>query len=92
MKHAADIMREITTASHEQSAGINQINQAMAQIDDMTHKNAALVEEAAGSAESLRQQAVDLTSLVNSFRLVRHSTAVLRGAVRASKPRKPEVR
>jgi len=92
VKHAADIMREITTASHEQSAGINQINQAMAQIDDMTHKNAALVEEAAGSAESLRQQAVDLTSLVNSFRLVRHSTAVLRGAVRASKPRKPEVR
>jgi len=53
VKRAAEIMHEITAASQEQSAGIDQINQAVVQMDDMTQQNAGLVEEAAASAESL---------------------------------------
>ncbi|MBR7777167.1 PAS domain-containing methyl-accepting chemotaxis protein [Undibacterium rugosum] len=71
VKRAADIMHEITTASQEQSSGIEQINQAITQMDDVTQQNAGQVEEAAASAESLRQQARALTDLVNAFRLVR---------------------
>ncbi|MBC3931513.1 methyl-accepting chemotaxis protein [Undibacterium curvum] len=74
VKRAADIMHEITTASQEQSSGIDQINQAITQMDDVTQQNAGQVEEAAASAESLRQQAKALTELVNSFRLVRNAT------------------
>ena len=73
VKKAADIMHEITTASQEQSSGINQVNQAITQMDDMTQQNAGLVEGAAASAESLHQQADALIELVNSFRLVRGS-------------------
>ncbi len=73
VKRAADIMHEITTASQEQSSGIDQINQAITQMDDVTQQNAGQVEEAAASAESLRQQAKALTELVNSFRLVRNA-------------------
>ncbi|MBC3934553.1 PAS domain-containing protein [Undibacterium sp. CY7W] len=75
VKRAADIMHEITTASQEQSSGIEQINQAITQMDDVTQQNAGQVEEAAASAESLRQQARALTDLVNAFRLVRHAAA-----------------
>ncbi|MFZ6863200.1 methyl-accepting chemotaxis protein [Undibacterium sp. Ji67W] len=71
VKRAAEIMHEITAASQEQSAGIDQINQAVVQMDDMTQQNAGLVEEAAASAESLKQQANALIDLVNSFTLVR---------------------
>ena len=70
IKHAAEIMHEITVASQEQSAGIDQINQAVGQIDDMTQQNAGLVEEAAAAAEDLKHQAHALTDLVNSFKLV----------------------
>ena len=71
VKRAADIMRDITVASQEQSAGIEQVNQAVTQMDDMTQQNAALVEQAAAAAESMKAQAVVLSELVNSFSLVR---------------------
>lgn len=70
VKRAADVMREITTASREQSEGIDLINQAMMQMDDMTQQNAALVEQAAAAAESMRAQALELNELVNTFKLV----------------------
>jgi len=76
VKRAAEIMHEITAASQEQSAGIDQINQAVVQMDDMTQQNAGLVEEAAASAESLKHQANALTELVNSFKLVRGASAM----------------
>jgi len=75
VKRAAEIMHEITAASQEQSAGIDQINQAVVQMDDMTQQNAGLVEEAAAAAESLKNQAHTLTALVNSFMLVRNANA-----------------
>jgi len=71
VKRAAEIMHDITVASQEQSSGIEQINQAVTQMDDMTQQNAALVEQAAASAESLRVQAHSLSDLVDSFVLVK---------------------
>ena len=70
VKRAAGIMSEITVASHEQSAGIEQVNQAIIQIDQVTQQNAALVEQAATAAESMQEQAVKLAQLLSAFKLV----------------------
>jgi methyl-accepting chemotaxis protein len=64
-----DIMGEITAASQEQTEGIEQINQAVVQMDQVTQQNAALVEEAAAAAESLQDQASNLTEIVGIFKL-----------------------
>jgi len=69
VKRVTDIMSEIAAASHEQSAGIEQVNQAVGQMDEMTQQNAALVEEAAAAAESPREQAVKLAEAVSVFRV-----------------------
>jgi methyl-accepting chemotaxis protein len=63
------VISEIAGASREQSAGIDQINEAVAQMDRVTQQNAALVEEAAAAAESMRTQAGDLAAAVAVFRL-----------------------
>ncbi len=60
---------EITTAAHEQSDGIGQVNRAVGQLDQMTQQNAALVEQSAAAAESLRDQASRLASVVATFQL-----------------------
>jgi methyl-accepting chemotaxis protein len=62
-------MAEITAASNEQSTGIEQVNQAIAQMDEVTQQNAALVEEAAAAAASLEDQAANLSELVDVFRI-----------------------
>ncbi|MFZ6750863.1 methyl-accepting chemotaxis protein [Undibacterium sp. Ren11W] len=62
-----DIVNEIMSASREQSTGIEQINQAIMQMDDVTQQNAALVEEAAAAAGALQQQADDLEKVVSTF-------------------------
>jgi methyl-accepting chemotaxis protein len=64
-----DIMGEIMAASQEQGAGIEQINQAIAQMDQVTQQNASLVEEAAAAAESMQDQARALTQVVSLFKL-----------------------
>jgi len=69
VKCVADIMSEIATASAEQSSGIEQVNQAVTQMDDVTQQNAALVEETAAAAESLEEQAGALSDTVTHFRL-----------------------
>jgi methyl-accepting chemotaxis protein len=69
VKRVTDIMAEIALASQEQNAGIEQINQAMTQMDQVTQQNAALVEEAAAAAESMQEQAVHLAQAVNVFKL-----------------------
>jgi len=63
------IVSEITAASNEQSQGIEQIGQAIAQMDGVTQQNAALVEEAAAAAQSLQDQAVRLNAAVAVFKL-----------------------
>jgi methyl-accepting chemotaxis protein len=64
-----DIMVEISNAGHEQSAGIEQINQAVTEMDTVTQQNAALVEEAAAAAEALQEQAANLERIVSVFRV-----------------------
>ena len=64
----SDIMGEISAAGVEQSAGIAQVNEAIAQMDAVTQQNAALVEEAAAAAASLQQQARGLSATVGLFR------------------------
>ncbi len=69
IKRVTDIMSEITAASVEQSAGIEQVNLAITQMDEVTQQNAALVEEAAAAAESLEEQAQNLSVSVGTFKV-----------------------
>lgn len=67
VKKVSDIIAEIAAASSEQSSGIEQVNKAVMQMDEMTQQNAALVEEAAASSESLDEQAQGLDRLITFF-------------------------
>jgi methyl-accepting chemotaxis protein len=69
IRRVTDIVGEITAASHEQTQGIEQINQAITQMDQVTQQNAALVEEAAAAAGSLQEQATVLAEVVGVFKL-----------------------
>jgi len=69
VQRVSDIIGEITAAASEQSQGIGQVNIAVAQLDQMTQQNAALVEESAAAAQSLRDQAESLAGSVRAFRL-----------------------
>jgi methyl-accepting chemotaxis protein len=69
IKQVADIMGEITAATLEQSHGIEEVNAAIGQMDEMTQQNAALVEEAAAAAESMQEQADKLAQAVSIFKL-----------------------
>lgn len=69
VQRVADIMSEITAASQEQSAGIEQVNHAITQMDEITQQNAALVEQAAAAAESMQEQAAALSHAVSIFKL-----------------------
>ena len=64
-----DLMAQITTASSEQSTGIDQINLGMMQMDSVTQQNACLVEESAAAAKALEGQAQQLQNLVSAFRI-----------------------
>lgn len=72
VRRVADLMREVTLASKDQTSGIEQVNQAVGQMDQVTQQNAALVEEAAAAAQSLEQQAKSLLHTVSVFQLVQH--------------------
>jgi len=69
VRRVTDIMAEISAASSEQSAGIEQINQAVVQMDQGTQQNAALVEEAAAAATAMREQSGMLAAAVAAFRI-----------------------
>ena len=69
VRRVTDIMGEITLASQDQTSGIDQINQAMGQMDQVTQSNAALVEQAAAAAQSLEQQAQGLVRTISVFKL-----------------------
>ena len=77
VQRVGDIIGEITAASSEQSGGIGQVNQAVGDIDRMTQQNAALVEESAAAAESLREQAARLAQVVGQFRIAGAAVASL---------------
>ena len=69
VKRVTDLMGEISAASAEQHTGIEQVNQAVMQMDEVTQQNAALVEEASAAAQSMAAQATSLRELVSVFRL-----------------------
>ncbi|AOI99480.1 methyl-accepting chemotaxis protein [Burkholderia sp. LA-2-3-30-S1-D2] len=69
VQRVTDIMGEIAAASEEQSGGIDQVARAVAQMDEVTQQNAALVEEAAAAAQSLDEQAARLRETASVFRI-----------------------
>jgi len=69
IRRVTDIVGEISAASHEQSLGVAQVGEAVTQMDQVTQQNAALVEEMAAAASSLKSQAEDLVQVVSVFRL-----------------------
>ena len=69
VRKVADLVGEISAATNEQTTGIGQVNHAVNQLDQVTQQNAALVEESAAAAESLRQQAGRLVDAMRMFHL-----------------------
>ena len=77
VRRAEVLMRDIAASSQEQSTGIAQVNQAIAQMDDATQQNAALVEEAAAAAAALQEQARELDAVVRTFKLAANTAPSL---------------
>ncbi|WP_235923072.1 methyl-accepting chemotaxis protein [Rugamonas aquatica] len=77
VRRVTDIMADISSAGDEQSAGIEQINQAVSEMDTVTQQNAALVEEAAAAAEAMQQQAANLERVVSIFQIDAQSRAAV---------------
>ena len=69
VSRVTDIMAEISAASQEQNAGIEQVNVAIVQMDQTTQQNAALVEQASAAAQSMQQEAATLARMVGAFRI-----------------------
>jgi len=76
IRRVTDVIGEIATASEEQSRGIEQVNLAVTQMDEVTQQNAALVEEASAAAQSLNEQASRLQQSVGAFKLNAHAPRV----------------
>ena len=86
VRKVADVIGEITAASAEQSAGIAHVNRAIGNLDQMTQQNAALVEQSAAAAESLRDQAQQMTQAVALFKTCDMSGAGKPAARAAPRP------
>ena len=94
VQRAAGLMAQISHSSQEQRAGIEQVNAAMLQIDELTQKNAALVGDAAQAASAMQAEADTLSKLVDAFRLVDggrggQATARIAAPNRPALPRAP---
>ncbi|WP_126945885.1 methyl-accepting chemotaxis protein [Xanthomonas sp. BRIP62418] len=86
VQRVTDIMGEISAASQEQSAGIEQVNTTVTQMDETTQQNAALVEEATAAARSMEEQAVQLTQAVSVFKISDDGTRTTRPATPVATP------
>ncbi|MBC7623804.1 MAG: HAMP domain-containing protein [Aeromicrobium sp.] len=73
VKRVNNLIEEITAATTEQAGGIEQVNQAVTSLDQVTQQNAALVEQSAAAAASLKDQALALNEAVSVFKLHRHT-------------------
>ncbi|QGZ39369.1 methyl-accepting chemotaxis protein [Pseudoduganella flava] len=99
VRRVTDIMGEISTASMEQTTGIEQVNSAIAEMDEVVQRNAALVEQAAAAASSLQDEAAHLADVVAVFKLAeplgtpvqpaKVATLVPIAAAKAARPAKP---
>lgn len=81
VKKVTDVMAEIASSSHEQTLGIEQVNNAITMMDDVTQQNAALVEEASAAAQALTEQASNLTQLISRYRVGEGESSALPSAV-----------
>ena len=88
VQRVTDIMGEIAAASEEQSSGIEQVDRAVTQMDEVTQQNAALVEEAAAAAQSLEDQGQQLNEAVAFFRILNGGDA---GALVSGAPMRKEI-
>jgi methyl-accepting chemotaxis protein len=89
VRRVTDILNEISSASQEQSAGIGQVNDAVAQMDTVTQQNAALVEEAAAAAQAMQEQAQRLLEAVAVFRLEGGAASAAAASAPAPRPAAP---
>jgi methyl-accepting chemotaxis protein len=97
VKKVSDIVAEIAAASREQSSGIEQVNRAVMQMDELTQQNAALVEQATAASQAMAQQAGELNEMMGRYRLAdslsaavssrRNTSAAASGAAPAAAPR-----
>ena len=69
VKKVTDIVAEIAAASNEQSAGIDQVNKAVMQLDELTQQNAALVEQASAASQAMAEQARDLNNSMARYQV-----------------------
>jgi methyl-accepting chemotaxis protein len=86
VRSVTDIVSEISAASAEQSTGIEEINRAVTQMDEVTQQNAALVEEAAAASQSLQEQAARLAGVVGAFKLAPAQAGAAAQAPAARRP------
>ena len=86
VKRVTDIMSEITVAGQEQTAGIEQVNRTIIQMDQATQQNAALVEEAAAASTALQEQASSLAQVVSIFNVGAAATATVTPMQPSSRP------
>jgi len=89
IRRVTDIMGEISAASRQQSAGVVQVGEAITQMDQTTQQNAALVEESAAAAESLKAQAGQLVAAVSVFRVPQGMMSPQRAALHPRPSRQP---
>jgi methyl-accepting chemotaxis protein len=92
VKKVSDIVAEIAAASREQSSGIEQVNKAVMQMDEMTQQNAALVEQATAASQSMADQARDLTTMMQKYRVNESGARAPVTRAAAAPPRKAERR
>ena len=92
VRRVSDIVGEITAGTSEQRDGIGQVNTAVSQLDQMTQQNAALVEQSAAAADSMRQQAQRLSDMVAGFKLSGEPSLVAPVAPPKAIPRTPTPR
>ena len=87
--HVTDIMGEIASASDEQSKGIQQIGQAVTEMDSVTQQNSALVQESASASASLEEQARNLTEIVGVFQLAEDTVGQKAKTIVVKRPQDP---
>jgi len=85
VKKVSDIIAEIAAASQEQSTGIDQVNKAITQMDEVTQQNAALVEEAAAASEAMDEQSKSLVQLMDFFTVDENRSSSTLGGMAATK-------
>ncbi|MGV7209413.1 methyl-accepting chemotaxis protein [Oxalobacteraceae bacterium A2-2] len=86
VRRVTEIMNDITVASQRQTSGIEEVNAAITEMDDLTQRNAALVEQSAAAAQSMQDQAHDLLKAVSVFRLADGAASAPTAAVRPQPP------